>query len=590
MLIREIGKRRCRKMMNQVNHTHVSPTLGLEGLFRQSNRSFGPFKVQFFLSTGPVRNLKLLANEPKNESVSLSIGRISRVERADAQAALFDYLHCTRGFTFSDAEHISKNSPQFLQNLLSKVDYEHDVSRALSKFFRYHPINEFEPFFESLGLPHSEVLPVLPRDLMFINDDQVLLENFHALCDYGIPRIKIGRLYLEASEIFSYSFGVLPGKLRAYEESGLSRPTVIQLVTSYPSLLVGDVNKDLVGVLNRLRELQLGNDWIGGYVTTKGTCSWRRVLDTMHFLDEAGFDDRGLQLLITKNPALLLEGSGKQIYVLICRFLKFGLKMNEVYALFLENPDLLLPKCVKNLYKGLYFLFEIGMETDTIAKIVVRHIKLLSLHPLKGPKTVLRDFKGDKGRLRQVIREEPLKLFTLASKSKIKNIEITASQDPGKVLEKTAFLLRLGYLENSDEMTKALKKFRGRGDQLQERFNCLVEAGLDCNVVSSMIKKAPTVLNQSKDVLEEKLNYLQNMGYPVASIENFPSYLCYDISRISLRFSMYEWLRNVGAAKPMLSVSTLLACSDARFHKYFVDIHAEGPAIWESLRKSLQSS
>lgn len=571
-------------MIKHVNHTFMSPPVRLEGSLRQSNLSLMPFKVGCFRSSAPVRNVELSVNETTNESVSLSVGRISRLVRADAQAALFDYLHVTRGFTFSDAEYISKNSPHFLQNLLSKLDYEHDVSRALSKFFRYNPINEFEPFFESLGIDHSTVVSVLPNDLMFLNDDQVLLENFHVLHNYGIPKIKIGKMYLEACEIFSYDFGVLQRKLRAYKESGLSRSTVIQLVTCCPSLLVGDVNEDLVEIFNRLRRLELGDDLIGGYVSSKGNCSWRRVLDTMCFLDEAGYDARGLQVLIKKSPALLFEGPGKQIYVLIGRLLKFGLKMNEAYALFLENPDLLSPKCVKNLCKALYFLFEIGMEKDVVAEIVVHHIKLLSLHSLKGPKTVVRDFKGDKSRLRQVITEEPLKLFTLASKSNIKSFE-----NSGKLSEKTAFLVRLGYIKNSDEMTHALKKFRGRGDQLQERFDCLVEAGLDCNVVSNMIKQAPTVLNQSKDVLITKLNFLKNIGYPVESIENFPSYLCYETTRISLRFSMYEWLRKIGSAKPMLSVSTLLACSDARFKKYFVDIHPEGPAIWESLRKSHSS-
>nr|GLL30025.1 transcription termination factor MTEF18, mitochondrial [Ipomoea trifida] len=128
--------------------------------------------------------------------------------------------------------------------------------------------------------------------------------------------------------------------------------------------------------------------------------------------------------------------------------------------------------------------------------------------------------------------------------------------------------------------------FRGRGDQLQERFDCLVEAGLDCNVVVSMVKKAPTLLNQTKDVLEKKLGSLEkHLGYPMESILSFPSYLCYDMDRINLRFSMYAWLKEKGVAKPMLSLSTLLACSDARFVKYFVDVHPEGPAMWETLKK-----
>lgn len=158
-------------------------------------------------------------------------------------------------------------------------------------------------------------------------------------------------------------------------------------------------------------------------------------------------------------------------------------------------------------------------------------------------------------------------------------------------MDKTAFLLSLGYVENSDEMTRALKRFRGRGDQLQERFDCLVKAGLDCNSVSSLIKQAPMVLNQSKDVIEKKIDYLANcLGYPLAAVVAFPAFLCYDIERINHRFRMYVWLRDRGAAKRMLSLSTILACSDARFVKYFVDVHPEGPAMWESIRNASSPS
>ncbi|KAL0292563.1 UNVERIFIED_CONTAM: O-fucosyltransferase 23 [Sesamum calycinum] len=419
----------------------------------------------------------LMPKSAAEPSVALSVDGIPRLAKTDAQAALFDYLHCTRGLSFLDAEHISKNSPRFLGDLIAKVEKEQDVSRALSRFFRYHPINEFEPFFESLGLSPTEFQSLLPRGLIFLNDDQVLLDNYHTLSDYGIPRSKIGRMYKEVNEIFGYEFGVLDRKLRAYEHLG----------------------------------------------------------------------------------------SGKQVYVVVGALLKLGLKMNEVYALVLKNPQILSPKCSKNFWKALHFLFEIEMEPDNIVQILSIHLEILGSHSLKGPKTVLRNFNGDKHSLCESIKNDPSTFFNLAFKSNICNAEYVAARNPSNFVEKTEFLLRIGYVENSEEMVKALKRFRGRGDQLQERFDCLVQAGLDFNAVSSMVKQAPTVLNQTKDILEKKIDCLRNyLGYPVDSIVAFPSYLCYDIERISRRFSMYAWLREKGAAKPMLSVSTLVACSDAR--------------------------
>ncbi|XP_016442276.1 transcription termination factor MTEF18, mitochondrial isoform X2 [Nicotiana tabacum] len=551
MLIRKIRKSVSWKMISQLNHLFISPIYE-KGSNSHSPQNFSSLNIRCFRSS---HNPKVSVPESTTQTpISLVVNKISRVTRTDAQAALFDYLHCTRGFNYVDAEHISKNSPHFLQSLLSKVDNDQDITRALTRFFRYHPINEFEPFLESLGLSQSELTSMLPRNLMFLSDDSVLLDNYHVLCDYGIPRVKMGKIYKEASEIFGYDYGVLDMKLRAYEKLGLSRSTVIKLVTCSPTLLLGEMNSELIKVLEKLKILGFENDWIGGYLSNRHSYNWGRMLHTLHFLNEVGYSDEKMASLFKMNPAFLFEGSGKRIYVLVGQLLKLGLKMNDIYSLFCQNPNILSLKCAKNLWQALYFLLEIGLETEIIANIVSIHIQLLGSHSLKGPKTVLRGFKGDKCRLCETIKEDPLNLFRLASKSKV-SLEQMTSQNPGKLFEKTTFLLRLGYLENSDEMAKALKQFRGRGDQLQERFDCLVNAGLDCNVVINMIKQAPTALNQSKNVLEKKIDLLKTyLGYPVESIASFPSYLCYDVDRVHLRFSMYAWLKQKGAAKPTLSV------------------------------------
>ncbi|CAN4080327.1 unnamed protein product [Withania somnifera] len=495
-------------MISQLNHLFISP-VSETGSTSHSPQNFPSLNIRCFPSSHSTK-VSVPELTTTQTVVSPAINKISRVARTDGHAALFDYLHCTRGFNYMDAEHISKNSPRFLQN----------VARGLTRCFRYHPINEFEPFLECLGLKPSELTSMLPRNLMFLSYDHVLLVNYHVLCYYG-------RLY-----------GLLDMKLRAYEKLGLSRSTVIKLVTCSPALLLGEMNR---------------------YLSNRHSYNWGRILNTLHFLNEVGYSDEKMATLFKMNPAFLFEGSGK------------GWASTEV------GPNILSLKCAKNLWHALYFLLEIGLETENIANIVSTHIQLLGSHSLKGPKTVLRDFKGDKCRLCQTIKDDSLNFFRLASKSKF-NVEQMTSENPGKLFEKTSFLLRLGYLENSDEIAKALKQFRGQGDQLQERFDCLVNAGLDCNVVSNMIKQSPTALNQRKHVLEKKIDLLKiYLGYPVESIVSFPSYLC------------YAWLKQKVAAKSTLSVSTLLACSDARFVKYFVDVHPEGPAIWESLKSSLQS-
>lgn len=552
---------------------------------------FIPVRVRSFCSSRLTHQPKVSLAESTQPPASLVASRVSRLARTEAQEVLFDYLHSTRSLGYMDAEHISKNSPDFVLNLLSKIDSGKDVTRSLTRFLRYNPINEFEPFFESLGLSQSELSPLLPRHLMFLSDDEVLLDNFHVLCDYGIPRSKMGKMYVEATEIFRHDHGVLASKLWAYENLGLSKNTVIKLVSCCPSLLIGGVDSRFVKVLEKLKELGFKNDWIGRYLSGKGSYNWDQVSETLDFLYKIGYNEVQLLNLFKTNPALVFEGSGQKVYVLFGRLLKLGLKMNEVYSLFSQNPQILSSKFVKNLLQAVGFLIEIGMGMKDISNMVLMHAELMGSCSLKGPKTVCSKLKVGRESLCQIIKDDPLKLFHLASKTEVKIDEQVDCQNPSKDVEKTEFLLRLGYVENSEEVTKALKQFRGRGDQLQERFDCLVQAGLDSNVVRNIVKRAPMVLNQSKDVLEKKIDYLKNyLCYPLESVVAFPAYLCYDMGRINHRCKIYVWLRERGVAKPTLSLSTILACSDAKFEKYFVDVHPEGPAMWESLKKSSNSS
>ncbi|CAH9107204.1 unnamed protein product [Cuscuta europaea] len=591
MIIPRIFKRVSPKMISHINDAMIHPAIsyfcerGCSSSVSSSQKAFRLKGIRCFQSSEQSHYRKVTTAESTSQRpISLYAMKMSRVARSDAQAAFFDYLHYTRGFNFPDAEHISKNSPFFLEKLLSKIENEEDVSRALSRFLRYHPINEFEPFFESLGLSPDEIPFLLPRNLMFLSDNRVLLDNHQILCSYGIPRSSIGKMYKEATGIFEYNDGVLDMKLMAFEKMGLSRSTIIQLVSCSPSLLVSDINNELFQVIEKFKQMGFVNEWVGGFLSNEQAYDWRRILGTTLFLSEIGYNETQVGDLLKANPALLFEDSGRCTCVLVVQLVKLGLEMDEIRSLLSEFPNILSLKYAKRLWKAMNFLFEIGMETEPLARIVSNHIQLLSTNSLKQPKTVLKHFKGDRHRLRQTILDDPLNLFRLASKSQIKSIDQqTSLRNPA---DKTTFLLMLGYAENSDEMTKALKMFRGRGDQLQERFDCLVEAGLDCNAVVCMVKKVPTLLNQSKDVLEQKLESLKNsLGYPVESILSFPTYLCYDMDRICLRFSMYGWLREKGVAKPMLSLSTLLACSDKRFIKYFVNVHPEGPVMWESLKK-----
>ncbi|KAF9668165.1 hypothetical protein SADUNF_Sadunf15G0100700 [Salix dunnii] len=235
-----------------------------------------------------------------------------------------------------------------MQSILARTHLiynDKDVVRSLNKLLSYNPINEFEPFLR-VSLRSSGAPSVLPLHLIYLGGDGMLRENFHVLCNHGIPRSKIQK--------------------EAYENLSSSKTTVVKLASCCPPLLVATAEQ---------------------------------LLD-----------------LLKRNPVSVFEGTGKKVYALFGRLLKLGFKLR-----------------VKNLLRSiLIFCFCKWSSCST---------------PLKGPRTLCKQFKFKKDSLYHFHEEEAPK----AAKK-------LASRGPNNKLEKTAFLMRFGCVENSDEITRVLDK------------------------------------------------------------------------------------------------------------------------------------
>ncbi|CAK7342380.1 unnamed protein product [Dovyalis caffra] len=518
--------------------------------------------------------------------VQIENGQSTRpISRTEAQAALLEYLHVTRNLRFTDAENMSKNAPRFLEKLLAKVDIDADIGHSITRFLRFHPINEFEPLFESLGLKPHEYNPLLPRDLMFLCDDDLLLENYHVLCNYGIARTKIGKIYKEATDLFRYDYGVLVLKLKAYEELGLSQSFMIKLVACSPYLLIGEVNVDFIKVLEILRKLGVEISRIEEDLSENSSYDWSKLLALLNLFRYAGYNEEQLGGLVSQNLGIFFGDSVDRIYLLIGFLVKFGSTMNQICSMFLQFPQMQFEKFVSNLRHCFLFLNEIEMEVHEIGNIFSSHTPMLGSCRLKKSSTLRSELNAANKRLCEVIQENPqvLKKWGMGSKVEPLPNSILKSQ-----MLKTKFLLDLGIVDNSNKMERAVNVFRGSGAKFQERFDCIVEAGLSREDVCEMIKSSPQILNQSKDVLETKIDFLVNkMGFPVSSLVNFPFCLKYTTQRVELRLAMYNWLKDQQKADPMLSLSTIIVYSDKVFIREYVNRHPRGPEIWQDLKKAI---
>ncbi|KAG4151839.1 hypothetical protein ERO13_D04G096600v2 [Gossypium hirsutum] len=509
--------------------------------------------------------------------------RIPRATLKEAQTALLEYLHSTRSIQFVDAENMSKNSPHFLRKLLKKVEIVKDVRRSMSRFLRYHPINEFEPFFESLGLKPCEYTPLLPRDLMFLSDDCLLLENYRVLCEFGVERNKIGQIYKKAVQVFQHDFGVLLLKLQAYQKLGLSQSFIAKIIVYSPHVLTGDIDIKFIKVLEILNGLGFDYAWIKEHLSEKEFYNWSMIFRVLKFFREMGCSGE-LGGLISQHPRLLFEGSSGRVLSLIAFLLKFGLRMDRISSMFLQFPEIQVSHFVSNIIRFFLLFQEIEMEVDEIGKIVCSYPILLGSCTLKKTSSLLHDLNVGKKRLCKYIQENPQELSKWGMGTRVRPLP-----DSGEGLEsqklKTKFFLDLGYGENPNMLKKAFKVFRGRGGELQERFDTIVNAGLDQEDVSKMIRVSPQILNQSKALIQSKIDILVNeLGFPLSSLILFPSYLSYTTQRVRLRLAMYNWLKDQGKAEPDLALSTIISWSDKIFLSQCVNNHPSGPQVWEDLK------
>lgn len=517
------------------------------------------------------------------------VGKFPATVLRKAEAALSDYLHSTRSLQFAAAESISKNSPRFLSELLEKIDLNDNVERSLARFLRYHPINEFEPFFESIGLKPTEYAPLLPRDLMFLSDCDGLLTNYLLLCNYGIEHCKIGRIYKDRREIFEQDHGALLAKIQAYENLGVSQSVIVKSILCSPCLLIGHTNTKFIEVLERLGALGFKQGWIEGQLCEGGGYRWSQILELLCLFSRMGFKDEQLNGLIKRNPRILFEESGAQTFSLIGLLVKFGSKRDDIRTVFLEFPKMNVGKFLSNLRQCFIFLTEIDMEAEEIDRIIRSEAPLLGLSTLKKANSMLVNLNVGKKRLRDIIKKNPKEMGNWVLGTKVMRAT-SLNPDEISMLEKRKFLSRLGIVKGSKNIERAIKSLRGRGQELQERFDCIVKAGLDEKDVCEMVRVSPQILNQTKEIIEMKIDFLiHEFKYPISSLKRFPSYLSFKIERIKVRLLMFEWLSDRGSVHPALALSTIIACSDGAFEKQYVTRHPDGLEVWHNLRNTFVS-
>ncbi|KAF1888429.1 hypothetical protein Lal_00011200 [Lupinus albus] len=518
---------------------------------------------------------------PKSKKIALT----------QAQHVLTDYLHATRSLPYPYADQIAKNSFLSLSNLISKLQGGSFTFNSLVKFLRYNPINEFEFFFESIGISYSKVHSFLPHNKFFFSEDGSLLDAASVLSEFGFPWDKLGLLYVETGgSVFKRSVVELKGRLCFFKRYGFCNVQVIGMCLAFPFLFLHEEEQgQFHGLLDDLKLVFLDFDLAG---SVEGSVdSWYEVCRKIRVFYDLNDDGKyNIGELIGRNKSVILEHGEEELIRKVEYFCKFGVKKEEVALLILQGSELLNINLETPVINVLKLLKHVGLSSEDLEDVRRNYGHVLGTIKMSNLPSVMRALglhewffnklkDGDHQLLMSYITTYPNED---QDKDYLRGLEtIRVSRTPIHNMNKLNFLHALGFGENGFTMS-ILNDLHGNVSELQERFDCLMNSGIEFSKVCKMITIRPRILSQNPEILVQKINFLcQEMGNNIEILVAFPAFLCHDLeSRIKPRYRFHMWVKERGLTKKNYSIASMIATSNKNFVARISRIHPAAPKHW----------
>ncbi|KAJ0970624.1 hypothetical protein J5N97_018583 [Dioscorea zingiberensis] len=441
---------------------------------------------------------------------------------------------------------------------------------------------------KALAFPH----PPPSRRLLFLSDDAPLIAAVNSLVHFGFPWTRLGLLYREAASIFSESPGLLVKRLRAFEDLGLRRICVIGICLAFPSVLIADCDPGgEIDLLFRDLKKAFVDFGMDGYCGDNVDVFFE-ICCRIRVLYNAGSVKGTMGEIIGRNRKAFLDLEEGVLARRLDFFLILGMHKEKVGLFVLEHPEILDFDLENSKISLPEYLKHVGLSEEELLRVskecpyVMGRNKLLNLPGIMLAMD-LHEWFLDKivnGNHQYI---SPDFSSTIGYDVRIEgefmeDLEWIKSVKMHKYLPtKLDFMCSIGFGENRIT-ARAIGLLNGTRDQLQERFDCLIESGIEYPMLCRMISAAPKLLNQGKDNIHEKVKYLCNdLSYSVEYLVNFPAFLCFDLeNRIKPRYRILNWLQEIGLLKKPFSPATVLANSEKRFIINLWSIHPAAPKQW----------
>ncbi|KAM3225707.1 hypothetical protein ACQJBY_058433 [Aegilops geniculata] len=519
--------------------------------------------------------------------------RLRRAAVPAARTAVSDYLISTRCLPSSHADSITALAPCSLHTFLAGIPAvpstlpSSDLPSLLRRHLSYHPLNELPFFLESIGLP-----PSTDSDLMFLTDHPSLLPAVAALAHFGFPWSRLGLLF--PNVLLQVPPDLISARLVALEESlrPLPRAAIIAACLSFPSLIENDLSSSAPLVDDLMRAY-------GGLGPDLGASNdidvFLRVCGRMQMFYNAGVKIGSIGGLVGCNQRVFLELKEERIGERLKFFKRLGLAGEEAGSFLLSNPGFLDLDFDDVVISVPEYLRRVGLADDEVDVAVKKHPYVVGRNRLENLPGVLRamglshrfleKISGGGESLRYLspdfVLEDASYDMEVERAFSDRMVKVKAEMNAQHVDTKLEFLKSIGYGENK-KTAHILPVLHSTREMLNERFDYLLERGVEYKMLCRIVSVFPKVLNQGKEMLNEKLNYMTlDLGYSLEYLDCFPALLCFDLeNRVKPRYAMLRWLQSYGLFKRPLAPATVLANSEKRFISNLYNMHPAAPKLW----------
>ncbi|KAL9670182.1 hypothetical protein QQ045_007733 [Rhodiola kirilowii] len=522
-------------------------------------------------------------SKPIHEILSHVPSRHRRRAIQEAQQALTDHLHTTRAIHITYAEQITKNSIFSLLNAISKIDFSvANFAEQFSKFLTYHPIDELDFFYESIGIDYKELRLVSPSDQVFITQDFRAFNVACLLFGLGFPWNRLGELYKNDSVIFSMEPKELDDRVLDLKQCGFKNTALVGMCLAFPDLLHIEFDSGHVGVV--LDALKFANQLAS---EQQNLDFWYDLASIIKMVYSIGVEGGNVHSLMDRCKSVVAVHSVEVFIKRVQYFCWLGVQKKDVVMLLLERPELLAFNLKTKEFSILGFLKHFGMSEDKVESVAQDFPYVMGRNKMANLPRAIRAMNlqnwffdrlknGNHAFLGSYVMDETDKEADKLYKYGLEKI-LSSSCAVETMSSKLNTVHSIGFGEN--EATLRMFYILNKYSTLQESFDCFLDFGADYSRLCRAISCWPSILRQDPNTITEKLGFLvKEMGLSWSYFYNHPECFDYDLDkRIKPRLKFYDWLEEKGLGKKSYSLCKRLKQHDEAFVARVSSIHPAAP-------------